>query len=774
MPGAFEGVRIVDCTQGVAGPMATMILADHGADVVKVESPGGDRLQDHPGYITWSRNKRLVTIDRDSFDGQQQILDLVSRADVVIFDDPPGVIERQGLDRDTLAAAFPALLHVWLPMFGERGRWSQLPHEDPLLAAVAGGAWAQFSWEGVPVHLVSPQVAYGHAMTAATAIAAGLVERAETGAGQSLVCTGLHGFAAVQSGSALRAGEVMRMRGRGARGGVAKYRLYQCADGQWLFLGTLLEPHFLKALETLDLLGDVLTLEGVDGELANTMLPDVAPAVVELLDARFLEKPRQEWLDILHAAGVPRGPVTTRDEWFYGDQVSANDMRVTLDHPRHGPVDMPGVSVKLRGTPGDVRSFIVPATVEEVAGGWDSRPNTLAHPEPNSTGPLAGITVLDLGVIIAAPHASTVLANLGANVIKVEPLDGDSFRPFGLGFIGFNQGKRSISVDLKSPAGREVFYDLVRNADAVCDNYRLGVLDRLGIDYETLRKINPRIISCSVTGYGPAGPLAADPGFDPLMQARSGLMEWQGGDDEPVFHAIPVNDTASAIMAAFGITAAIFARKRTGEGQRVETSLTNSSVLCQSGELTRFAGVPDMPRGGRDHPGNHAVRRLYQCSDGWVHIWVTTTTQYQALCVALDHPEWTGRMTAEQAIQEPAESELATRIAEAVAALPLDEVVRRLLAAAVPAAPCTETADIFSSPWHLENHFLQDFEHPLWGPMTTARGYATYSRTPGGFPRRAPLLAEHTHEILSEIGYTPDRIAPLEEAGAIGAFQPPE
>ncbi len=473
MPGAFEGVRIVDCTQGVAGPMATMILADHGADVVKVEGPGGDRMKDHPGYICWSRNKRVVTIDRDSFDGQQQMLDLVSRADVVIFDDAPGVLERQGLDAGNLEAAFPALLHAWLPMFGERGRWSQLPHEEPLLAAVAGGAWGQFSWEGVPVHLVSPQVAYGHAMTAATTIAAGLVERAKTGAGQSLVCTGLHGFAAVQSGSALRAGEIMRMRGRGARGGVAKYRLYQCADGQWLFLGTLLEPHFLKALETLDLLTEVLTLEGVDGELANTMLPDVAPKVVELLDRKFLEKSRQEWLDILHANGVPRGPVSTRDEWFYGDQVGANDMRVTLHHPEHGPVDMPGVSVKLRGTPGEVRAFAQGTSVDDVTAGWNVRPNTPVTPEPNTAGPLAGVTVLDMGVIIAAPHASTVLANLGANVIKVEPLDGDSFRPFGLGFIGYNQGKRSISVDLKSPEGREVFYDLVRHADAVCDNYRL-------------------------------------------------------------------------------------------------------------------------------------------------------------------------------------------------------------------------------------------------------------------------------------------------------------
>jgi crotonobetainyl-CoA:carnitine CoA-transferase CaiB-like acyl-CoA transferase len=496
--------------------------------------------------------------------------------------------------------------------------------------------------------------------------------------------------------------------------------------------------------------------------------------VTELLDAKFAERPRQEWLDILHAAGVPRGPVTTRDEWFYGDQVTDNEMRVTLDHPKHGAVDMPGVPVKLRSTPGAVRGFLQEVNVDEVLHSWDVRtPGDVAVAGGSGSGPLAGVTVLDLGVIIAAPHASTVLANMGANVIKVEPIDGDSFRPFGLGFVGYNQGKRSISVDLKHPRGREVFYDLVRHADAVCDNYRLGVLERLGIDYASLRQINPRIISCSVTGYGPLGPLASDPGFDPLMQARSGLMEWQGGDDEPVFHAIPVNDSASAIMAAFGIAAAVFARERTGEGQRVETSLTNSSVLCQSAELTRYEGVPAMPRGGRDHPGNFALQRLYQCAEGWVALAVRTGEQFQAMCVALGHPEWAGRMVAERALEEHAEGPLATLIAEALATMAKDDVVRSLLAMDVPVAPALATLEMFDSAWHLENGFFRNVDHPQFGPMTTVRSYGEFSRTPGGFPRRAPLLAEHARQILHEIGYEDATIDGLEQDGAIGRFRPP-
>jgi crotonobetainyl-CoA:carnitine CoA-transferase CaiB-like acyl-CoA transferase len=250
-------------------------------------------------------------------------------------------------------------------------------------------------------------------------------------------------------------------------------------------------------------------------------------------------------------------------------------------------------------------------------------------------------------------------------------------------------------------------------------------------------------------------------------------MEWQGGEDEPVFHAIPVNDSASAIMAAFGIAAALFARERTGEGQRVETSLTNSSVLCQSAELTRWQDGPEMPRGGRDHPGNRALRRLYECSDGWIATAIRTGEQFQAMCVALGHPEWAGRMVAEKALLEPADGPLAGIVGQALKDMAKDEAVRRLQAMNVPAAPAVTTLEMFDDPWHIENGFFHHSNHPQFGPMTTVRSYGDFSRTPGGFPRRAPLLAEHAHQVLHEIGYDDARIAALEAEGAIGRFRPP-
>ncbi len=768
MAGAFDGVRILDFTQGIAGPMACMILADHGAEVIKIEPPTGDRLRAHPGYITWNRNKRRVILDMGRYEGLREARSLIAGADAAVFDHRPGELERLGLDAATVCPANPALLHAWLPPYGTEGRWSQLPPDDGLLAAVSGAAFQQYSYADQPIHLVTPQVSYGHAMTAATAIGAGLVERAASGRGQALIVSGLHGVAAIESGGTIRAGEVFRMGSNSSRGGIPNYRLYRCADGQWFFLGCLTPQFFLKALDTLDLL-DVLAMEGVNGEFANLLMPANGRAVIERLDARFAEKPREEWMRILHEAGIPRGPVGERDDWFHAETVAANGMRVEMEHPQLGTVEMPGVSVKLSETAGAVRHLLEPAKLDDLPP--HSPPAVAGESAPagaTAGGPLAGVRVIDLGAFIAGTFAPSVLANLGADIVKVEPPDGDPFRTYGLGFIGYNRGKRSLALDLKAPAGRELFYDLVRRCDVVLDNYRVGVRERLGIDYATLRAINPRIISCSVTGYGPAGPLASDPGFDPLLQARSGMMAAQGGDDEPVFHQIPVNDTATAIMAAFGVVAALFAREHTGQGQEVQTSLANQTILCQSGELTRYAGSPPPPEGSLDCIGVSALRRFYACEGGrWLAIAGTEPEHFQQLCLALGHPEWAGRMTAEQALREPRDGALAELIAAALATFPREDVLDRLLARGVPAAPATRLDEIWSDPWLAANRYVEKYEHPQQGTITGVRTYADWSRTQGGFVRRAPLIGEHSVELLRELEIDEGRIESLVAAGVV-------
>ncbi|MGE5594774.1 MAG: CoA transferase, partial [Hyphomicrobiales bacterium] len=527
---------------------------------------------------------------------------------------------------------------------------------------------------------------------------------------------------------------------------------------------------FLRAIEAIDLM-ELLTLEGVDGEFANMVRPPLSEVVQERMEARFREKPREEWLRILHEHGVPRGPVGRRDEWFRDETVAANEMRLEFEHPELGKVELPGVPIKLTDTPGEVRHIPGPGCRVEAADVW-AEPAPQPAPADDaaaneSGGPLAGIRILDLGAFIAGTYAPTVLANFGADVIKIEPPSGDPFRPYGLGFIGYNLGKRSLALDLKHPEGRAAFEDLVRNADVVLDNFRLGVRERLGIDYASLSAINPRIITCSVTGYGPEGPLAADPGFDPILQARSGMMAAQGGDDEPVFHQIPINDTGTAMTAAFGILAALHARERTGRGQEVHTCLANQTIMFQSGEVTWYEGRPPAPTGGRDFIGSTALRRFYRCSDGWLAIAATEPAHFHAVVAALGHHEWAGRYVAERALEEPAQGALGTAIADALAALPVGEAVDRLLLAGAPAAPAVSRNDMFRDPHLQANRLFQQFDDPTFGQVTTVRAYADWGRSQGGFPGPAPKCGEHSRQVLREFGFDDARIDALVSAGAV-------
>jgi crotonobetainyl-CoA:carnitine CoA-transferase CaiB-like acyl-CoA transferase len=581
------------------------------------------------------------------------------------------------------------------------------------------------------------------------------------------VVSGLHGVSSVEMGGAITAGGAIRM-ARTSRGG-AHYGLYRAGDGEWFFLGCLTQPFFLKALEALDML-ELMAWEGVDGQLINIMAnPELTERVRTALEAKFATAPRAHWLDLLEEAGVPRGPVGRREEWFREETVAANEMLVALDHPLLGRVEMPGLPVKLSDTPAAIEGFMAEAAAADLLVGWAPRQPPAADPPASTEPPLAGVRVIDIGAFIAGTFAPTVLANFGADVIKVEPLEGDGFRPYGLNFTGHNLGKRSLAIDLKSPAGREVLERLVIAADVVLDNFRLGVRERLGIDYASLARLNPRIITCSVTGYGPKGPLAPLPGFDPILQARSGMMRAQGGADEPVFHQIAVNDTATAMMAAFGILAALHARERTGRGQEVTTCLANQTILFQSGELTWYEGRPLAPTGARDCLGFSALRRFYRCADGWLGVSCTRPVQFHALAVALGHPEWAGRTTAEKALAEPVDGVLGRAVAETLATMPRAEALDRLLTGGVPAAPATGADELFTDPWLAENRFLDEIADPQWGRVIAPRTFADWSRSRAGFARRAPLIGEHSAEVLAECGFAAGEIERLIADGVVRA-----
>jgi crotonobetainyl-CoA:carnitine CoA-transferase CaiB-like acyl-CoA transferase len=329
--------------------MAAMHLGDLGAEVIKVDPTIDERGRAEPGYLAWNRNKSRLVLDVLRPDDLAEAKRLVAEADVTIFDDEPGALEQLGLDGPTLTGLHHGLIHAWAPPHGERGRWSSLPASHLLLAALTGIARAQASYSGAPVHLISPQAYYGQANSLAIAIGAALYERVRSGRGQAVVVSGLHGAAQVMP--------MTRFEGRSATvwgapvGGAPNYRLYECADGQWLFLGALFEAIYLRALEVTDTLADVLSDPQIEGDLRAALVAPGARITMGKLETAFRTKSRAEWLAALESADVPCGPVHTREEWFWGETTAANGMRIERHHPELGMVEMPGVSLQMSAMP---------------------------------------------------------------------------------------------------------------------------------------------------------------------------------------------------------------------------------------------------------------------------------------------------------------------------------------------------------------------------------------------------------------------------------------
>jgi crotonobetainyl-CoA:carnitine CoA-transferase CaiB-like acyl-CoA transferase len=460
------------------------------------------------------------------------------------------------------------------------------------------------------------------------------------------------------------------------------------------------------------------------GDPDRVRLPENLGWLTRELDQIFARRPRAEWVELLEAADVPVAPVLGSDGWLDHPQVAAMGLRVELRNDAGDDVVMPGAFVGLSETPASVRAAASThhRPVAELADRWSPRPVALNEGELEP--PLAGLRVLDLGTIIAGPYLATLLAELGADVVKVErPPGGDEFRVAhggrgGVGFSVYNRDQRSVLIDLASADGREAYLRLVRTADVVVDNYRPGVLRRLGIGHADLTAVNPRVTTVSISAFGESGPFGLRPGFDPIVQALSGIMRSQGGPDEansPVFLTVPINDVLAAGLGALGACAALYARERIGRGQQVTMTLCASSCLLQSGHLVRVAGRASLPQGGRDFPGPGPMNRLYEAADGWVR---------------LDGP--------------PPLSEIGS--------LTVAEVLDRAAEAGVPAVRARQLHELADDEQLLRHRLLR-----LVGDGVTPGRWLQIPGLDRPPPRDAPGLGEHGEEVLREARAVPSQ-----------------
>jgi len=775
MPSALDGLRVLEVVDSIAGQSLGQLLADQGADVLKIEPPTGDSWRGRPQFHVWNRGKQSATADLTDEVGRKTVLDLARRSDVVITDHGPGVSEELGLRYDDLADGNPGLIHAWLPPYGAEGPLADRPPDDALAEALGGNLASQVSSEGHPMLLAMPLASYATAMLAASAVCAAALVRERDGLGQQVTVSWLAGALALRTGALVTGSGGKSILGGVARvrmpqGALGAYKLYKAQD-DWLFLpcgNNTFYNKMLAAIDRADLLAEERFQDGPWG-----LKPEVQKELREIIAPIIAVKPRQYWLNYFDEQDVPVAPVLSRESFIDDPQVIHNGLRLELDDPTLGRVAMAGVPIEFETTPGGVTA---PAPVlgdpaESELDSWTERGAAKVAPESRALGPpLAGVRVVDLTSYIAGALCPMILADYGADVIKVESPDGDAFRAFGLGFLGWNRGKRGIALDLKSADGRGVLHDLVRRADVVVENFRAGVPKRIGADYESLREVNQNIVYCSIPGWGESGPYTGKPVFDPIFQARSGAQKAQGGDGDPVFFTVAITDYSAAHLTAYAATAGLLARERTGNGQKVSVTLAGATMAIQSGEFIFPAAGGNFGhavQGGADFPGTSAAYRSYHCSDGWLFIACTSQEHWHAMSRAIGRPELAYPNSWEAAIETDAHGGVADEIASMLAEDTVESWMARLSTHNVPCAPVVDLADTLAHPQAVANDYEATHKHEKWGDVQQTGVLAKFSRTPGVAQRAGPMLGEHTDDILDELGYDSGRIAGLRESRAV-------
>ena len=803
MAQVFEGITVLDFTHGMAGSIATMVMSDFGAEVIKLEPPGGDPFRHQPGALQWNRGKKSVILDLKTAAGRKQVQRLARQADVIVESFRPGVTKRLGIDYETLGYGRPEMVYCSLTGFGPKGPYARYKGYEGVVAAKSGRMMVfsgQNGREG-PNYGAVPIASHSAAMALVRGAVAALYVRDRTGQGQRVETSLLQTITPYD----LRDWIIWQMmiqypedfpedpwlrRGASAPG----YVPVRTKDGYWIQLANIVERLFRTMIHSLE-------LDSIYGDprfkTAPVMLQEDRDALRDMILERVQEKTLAEWMDVFinQTADVAAEPFTTAHDGMSHPQFVHNGQVVEVDDPVVGRMRQIGPLVAMGENPGGPKG---PAPVpgqhtQEILGrlGEDAKTAATFPSGPLPLYPLEGITVLNLSTVIAGPLACCLVAELGARVIRIEPLEGENGRlnQKGIGVHRTMAGNEGLCLDLKTAEGQEIIHKLVAEADILLHSMRPGAPERLGIGYEEVAKINPQMIYVYAAGYGSTGPHSHRPAMHPISGAVCGGALAQLGrdtlpspDESLTFEEVreisrklnranePNPDPSSSMVHSAAMLLGLYARQRSGKGQYVESTMLMANAYANAEDFFRYDGKSPRRLPDAEGYGTGALNRLYPAKGGWVFLACPFEREWQDLCHTIGRPD----LLEDPRFASPEDRERHDAV--------LAEELGRVFASRGPLAwealltaadvACVKAED--RGPFH----FFDDDAH------VKENGFTTQVETPrlGKFWRYSPLLrfshtrdkaepgmlkGQHTEAILRELDYGPEQINALKERGVV-------
>ena len=736
--GILDDIRIVEVADGIAAPVATTLLAAAGADVVKVEPPSGVATRGTPGFATWNRTKRSVVLDLDTDAGRGRLDELLAGADVLVHDLTPSRAMALRLDDASLGSRHPALVVCGVTGYPIGHPDEELLASDTLVLARSGLMDEQVAMRrDGPTFLRMPLGSWGAAYLAAIGSVARLLARLDTGVGGPAHTSLLQGALVPMTMHWARAttptpGFAVGMPKDWRVWPPAKPTLFECADGVWVHLMSNPDVSPLMQQALAEMGDEAIALANARDGIGNPNFPNLGAN----RDA-FLQYDSARWVEDLWASDVAAQPAVPLGGFFDDEQCNVNGYVVDVDDPDFGPVRQAGIPFTTSPPSSHIRPAPRLGAHTEHVLGQRRDPPAMRSSVAQRQHPLEGLKVLDFGMYLAGPIAPMLLGDLGADVIKVEPPTGDVMRFVERVFAGCQRNKRDIALDMKDLASRPVLEALVASADVVHHNLRMPAARKLGLDYESLRAINPRLVYCHVSSYGPIGPRADWPGFDQMFQAASGWeYEGAGTDNPPMWHRFGMMDHQGGMASLLATLLGLYWRERTGEGQFVSASLLGASALTTSETMKLPDGsLADYPRLDSEQLGVSPGRRIIEVADGWIAIDTDDALAPDAAGLA-------GRSAADLLGELTARGVAATRVG-------LDQMEA-----------------FFDDPATWSSGLAARYPHPQWGDVEQIGSMWNFGDLLTRFERPSPLIGQHTVEILAELGFDAEAIDSLLASGA--------